>query len=504
MSILLSILNALFSWRRSRRSPTSKRAKVVALEQLDHRQLLSVNFTGNVYNDFPATSGPGVAVVLNPTLPSSHPGFTIPSDIKPFIEHSGFDIDGYRLEYTPADDTLSVGIQQPINSTGPVPPGVNPAIAGNPVIAGDADDNGNAGTVNPNVQALRPTFSEFPSLGGSDRMGVFFDFNNTGTPDVVAGIPRLVELTGQTENKLFQVAQAVNFPGVSAPSFGTPLQDFTGYATLINTPAAGAFEFKISHFSELYQAETGKPLTATTTFGVGAFGGSDNDIGIGEAFFPSQPVTLGLGPIPPKVCPPASPPVLINPHENRHINTAHPTLIRVNVFGSSGFDVTKIVPSTVRLGGAAPVESFTRHINHDEFLDATFVFLGTDVHLPPGIIEAEVTGTLTDGTTFASSSQVFNRDKSFYTTAQIDQQAQRQAAHESQAVQSQGLASVAPTPVVSPAHEIRVTVPIPGKSAATQQQGLRSATQRQSPAVTPVIGLRRAHQAALASADIMA
>ena len=424
MSILQSILNAVFPWRRTRRSPASRRAQTVALEQLDHRQLLSVNFTGNVYNDFPATSGPGVAVVLNPTLPSSHPGFTIPSDIKPFIEHSGFDIDGYRLVYTPADDTLSVGIQQPINSTGPVPPGVDPAIAGNPVIAGDADDNGNAGTVNPNVLALRPTFSEFPSLGGSDRMGVFFDFNNTGTPDVVAGIPRLVELTGQTENKLFQVAQAVNFTGVPAPSFGTTLQDFTGYSTLINTPTAGAFEFKITHFSELYQLETGKPLTATSTFGVGAFGGSDNDIGIGEAFFPSEPVTLGLGPIPPTLCPPLSPPVLINPHSNFHVNTAHPELVRVTVLGSSGFNVEQIVTDSVRLGGAAPIDHFFRDINGDGLLDETFIFRATDIKLPPGVTSATITGQINNGlapnsNTFSSTVEIFNRDSSFYTPAQL-------------------------------------------------------------------------------------
>ena len=79
---------------------------------------------------------------------------------------------------------------------------------------------------------------------------------------------------------------------------------------------------------------------------IGAFAGSGDDIGIGEAFFPEQPFTLGarhrrLRP----PCPPVSPPVMINPHENRHINTAHPTSIRVNVLGSSGFDVTQIDPA---------------------------------------------------------------------------------------------------------------------------------------------------------------
>jgi hypothetical protein len=435
MSFLRTLLNAVLPWRRRRGGPKAARSAGVALERLDHRQLLSVNFTGNVYNDFPATNGPGAVVVTNLTLPSSHPGLTIPPDIKPFIENSGFDVDGFRLVYTPADDTLSVGIQQPINPTGPVPPGVSPAIAGNPVIAGDADDNGDAGTVNPNVLAQRPAFMEFPSLQGTDRFEVFFDLDNSGTPDVVAGIPRQIELNGQVETKLFQVAQADNIPGVMAPSFGTPLQDFTGFASLIDDPARGAFEFKITHFSTLYQLETGKPLTANTVFGVGVSGGSDNDIGIAESFFPAQPVSLGLGPItppPPVICPPLSPPVLVNPHANFHINTAHPTLVRATVLGSSGFNVEQIVPESVRLGGAAPIDHFFRDVNRDGVLDETFVFRGSEINLPPGVTAATITGAINNGqaplsNTFSSTVIVFNRDKTFYTPAQIAAQQARSA-----------------------------------------------------------------------------
>jgi hypothetical protein len=111
-----------------------------------------------------------------------------------------------------------------------------------------------------------------------------------------------------------------------------------------------------------------------------------------------------------------SPPVLINPHEHRHINTAHPTDIRVTIFGTSGFNVNQIIPQTVTLGGAHPVFAFTRHVNRDQFLDETFVFRGTDVKLPRGIIEATVTGSLKNGQTFATATQVFNRNFSFYPT----------------------------------------------------------------------------------------
>ena len=120
-----------------------------------------------------------------------------------------------------------------------------------------------------------------------------------------------------------------------------------------------------------------------------------------------------------------SPPVLINPHGNRHINTAHATNIRVSILGSSGFDATQIDPATVRLGGATPISSFNRRVNRDEFEDSTFVFRGNDIELPPGIINAEVTGSTRDGQTFATSTRVFNRDPSFYSQGAV----RKQAAH---------------------------------------------------------------------------
>ena len=124
-----------------------------------------------------------------------------------------------------------------------------------------------------------------------------------------------------------------------------------------------------------------------------------------------------------------SPNILINPHFHRHINTAHPTDIRVNVFGTSGFDVTQINPTTVTFGGATPSFSFTRHINRDEWLDETFVFKGTDVHLPRGIIEATISGNLQDGRSFVSSSRVFNRDFSYYSPGQVERCSGAQAAN---------------------------------------------------------------------------
>jgi hypothetical protein len=82
--------------------------------------------------------------------------------------------------------------------------------------------------------------------------------------------------------------------------------------------------------------------------------------------------------------------------------------------------VDDIIPETVRFGGASPIFSFTRFINKDKYPDATFVFRGTDVDLPPGFVDAMVTGTLTDFREFKSTQRIFNRDESFFSAVALD------------------------------------------------------------------------------------
>ncbi len=418
MSLFQSLRNTVQSWvrRRGKTKPPRSRANV-ALERLDHRQLLSVTFTGNATTDIPDNAGPGFAIVQNPTpLPINDP------QLAALIKVSGFDISAVRMFYSPQDDILSIAIQQPLNQK------TNPQF---PVIAGDADNNGNGGTVDPAVLQVQPLFQDYPYLGGTETMGVFLDLNNDSIPDVVAGISN-----DQGAGKLYQVADAVvnpdpNLASTTPPAFGTPLQDNTGFAFLRNAdPTKPSFEFQITNFSKLYQAKTGKALQANSVIRVGAFGGSNEDF-INEEFVPAQPVSFGVAPPPPPTCPPLSPPVMINPHQHRHVNTAHPTLIRVNLFGTSGFNVNQIDPQSVRLGGAAPLAHFTRNINHDEFLDATYIFQGDQIQLPRGIVEAHVTGTVTDPATghttpFDTAKIIFNRDKSYYSPAQQAAQAHRQ------------------------------------------------------------------------------
>ncbi|GAC1468362.1 MAG: hypothetical protein NVSMB9_10980 [Isosphaeraceae bacterium] len=416
MSLFSRILHAVHSWRR-RGGPKASRHAGVSLEQLDHRQLLSVNFTGNVATDFPAASKPGVVILTdNPSV--RHP--TISPDIAPIVKVSGFDIQGMRVSYTPADDTLSIGIEQPLSQQ-PDHPG--------PVIAGDSDNNGNDGTVSPAVAAIKGKgFRDFADFGGSEFMQAFLDLKGTGYADITAGYGN----NDARSPKQYQVARAIVNKAAppTAPDFGAELTRNEGNVYKVNSPSHPNLEFSITHFAELYTAETGKPLTPDTVIQLGAAAGSGDDLGIGEAFYPEQPVRIGDATsivAPPPTCPPVSPPIAVNFHANSHINTAHDTRIRVNVLGSSGFDVQKIDPNSVTLGGAHPVFSFHRFINKDQWPDATFVFRGTDVHLPRGFTNATVNGKLADGTSFSSSVRVFNRDRSFYGTRQNLVQQQREA-----------------------------------------------------------------------------
>lgn len=403
MFLISKLLQAARTWRHRRTGPKSVRRTAVALEQLDHRQLLSVNFTGNVAVDFPATERPGVVVLNSSTTPNIvHP--IIPPYLQPLIPVSGFDLSEIRVSYDATTDTLSVGLNQP-----PANPS-NPASL--PVIAGDADDNGSAGTVNPAVEAVDPGFTEFYALGGGETMAAFLDLTDTGIPDVVAGFsptPPAPTPTDPMPPKPYQVAQAIPNPSNphGVPSFGTPLPDNTGNVYLFNSPLHPNLEFSISHFSELYQSETGKPLTSSSVIGIGAFAGSPDDIGISDAFFPETTFVLSQATVPPP-SPPPSPPILINPHEHRIIDTAHRDLVRVTIFGTSGFNVTQINPATVELDGAQAIAHVTRKIRRDEFPFATYVFVGDQISLPAGLTTATLTGQTFSGVQFTTQKDVLN------------------------------------------------------------------------------------------------
>lgn len=401
MSLLHTLFEAVRSWRRRRDMPKRDKRAGVAVERLDHRQLLSVNFTGNVPTDFPASLSPGVVI-----LPADGSDQIAQPDLNlaPLIKVSGFNVNAIRVSYDPLDDTLNFGLEQPDNQK-----------TGTPVMAGDADNNGNTGTVDPAVSLLDPSFQDPADLDGTETMAVFLDLNQDSVPDIIAGKSQ----TDPQSPKLYQVALAIpNSNPAARPSFGAPLPANTGNVYLVNQPNHPSFEFTINGFSDLYRAfNAGQDPDADSILQIGAFAGSLQDGSTSETFLRMKPTPLGPATLP-NPCPPVEPPIQINPHEHRHINTAHPTDVRVTIFGSAKFNVDEIVTDSVQLGGASPIFDVpSRRINLDKYPDKTFVFRGSDINLPPGIVDAVVTGELEDGTEFESTYEVFNRDRDSYPLA---------------------------------------------------------------------------------------
>jgi hypothetical protein len=381
----------------------------VAVEQLDHRQLLSVNFTGNVPVDFPATQSPGVVVLPvdlnNPQTLEP----VIPPNLRSLIHVSGFYISDIRVSYDSTTDTLSFGINQPASGN----------AGQGEVIAGDSDDNGNSATVNPAVLAVNPAFTDPADMGGSKYLGTFLDFTGAGVPQIVAGYSQVSPLGNTASNpapnappKPYEVAVAN--PAV-LPIFGSSLPQFAGSVFLQNSPTSPNLEFSVTHFSQLYQMETGKPLTSSSVIYIGAQGGSEAADNISDAFIPEQAVNIGavtlpISPTPtPTPCPPQSPTIYVNPHEHRIVDSLHRDLIRVTILGTSGFNVKDINPSTVTLDGVHAIAHITRKVRRDPFPEATYVFVANQLHLPKGLSNVTLSGTLNNGTTtFKSSTAVLN------------------------------------------------------------------------------------------------
>ncbi len=461
MSLLTKIVEAVHSWGRRRDATKSRKRADLAMEHLDHRQLMAVNFTGNVPIDFPATESPGVVTLPgNPNISGyqnftpQFPTTTAGQQLQSIIKVSGFQINDLRVSYDTASDTLSVGLDGPDNQK-----------TGQEVIAGDSDNNGNSATVDPRISdgtatgttGISPGFQDPPDLGQSKSLGIFLDLKNPtvgipATPDVVAGFP--TAFAASTAPKSYEVALPLAADPSTAGSPHAPIFDpnnilpqYTGNYYLANDPNHPNFELQIVHFSQLYQQITGTTLTPTSQIGVGGFSFSQQDDGISDEYFPAQPLTLAqattpvinpVNPVNPVPLPtPASPTIYVNPHQNYHVNSAHPTAVRVTVLGSSGFNPLTIVPSSVRFGspsdiadGATPILAFENNVNHDQFPDETFVFDGLDVKLPSGVSVAEIAGFTTSGQPFISDVRVFNRDASYYSQAALNQQQARFAKYD--------------------------------------------------------------------------
>lgn len=439
MSFFRSLLHALNPWRRRREGPKTSRHAGVAVEHLDHRQLLAASFTpilpftGNVTTDFPtALIGDGVArFELDRTAPNNDTavvyteplnsviGETIGPDGLP-VSNSGFAIGEFRVAYDRENDILNIGL-----------------IAANPdAIVSDFDgpQSSNSGAVSAAVAALNPPgfFTDLYDAQAGETIFAFFDLDQDNKYDIQAGFPLFENQLATDPAKTYVVALAVpnTAPAAPDPRFGAPftapLADrFQGNLYLVNDPNHPDFEFSITNFSEVFATfNPGEELNPDSVFSVGIFANNPFATGNGTQIN-LRDVVVGDATLP-DICP-DTPPVIINPHENSHVNTAHPSDVRVVVFGTATFDVDTIIPETVTVGGALPFAAMPpRDINGDSFPDQVFLFNGSEITLPPGFSNAVVEGDLTTGGMFSSAARVFNRDASYYSAHDLALQEARQ------------------------------------------------------------------------------
>ncbi|GIW87455.1 MAG: hypothetical protein KatS3mg108_1779 [Isosphaeraceae bacterium] len=202
------------------------------------------SFTGNVEVDFPSTKV-GVITLVNPRYPTQNPEAFI-------AQHglsTGWSIKDIRLMYDDVADRLFVGV----NFFG---------------IAGDADSNGNPGTVSP--QAAAKGAIDLPSLGGRESITVGLDMTKSGRPTILAGVPGDKRQAGPGLNG-FSVSAFANVNAGIANSYGLPLSLHQGTLYFDPSPQHPDFIFSINNFSKLpgYDPDNG--------FGLIAFAGTPDD-----------------------------------------------------------------------------------------------------------------------------------------------------------------------------------------------------------------------------------
>jgi hypothetical protein len=210
-------------------------------------------FTGDVEADF---TGSGVLIIPDSVGDVGLPLNALPGTV------SGMDMADLRLAYDAAADTLYVGI----NTYG---------------IAGDADGDGNPGGTS--AWLAKNQGVDNANLDSTETIAVYFDLNQDGTFDVIAGVSASTDITG------FTVANFSGNPFSPGFAFGTPLPSHTG--SYYANPSADApdFEFTILNFSDLPG-----PGASVGGFIVWAYMASLEDNGIGEDYikYKQSPSTI--------------------------------------------------------------------------------------------------------------------------------------------------------------------------------------------------------------------
>jgi hypothetical protein len=220
----------------------------------------AITLTGNASQDFNPNTNPSVQV-----LPiDSNPLQTIAET--PVMEQNnmitGWAVKDLRLAYNSSTDTMYVGV----NSYG---------------ISGDADGNGNPGTVSPAVQAQDPGFQDLANFGGSKSITVAFaaanpsNPNQPGAPIAVAGVPATKSEAGSGTDGFNVASYNPNGGGIQS-NYGSTLTGHVGSLAFNPSATNPDFEFTINNFSTI------PGLNPSQGFWVELYSGSADDGGVGE------------------------------------------------------------------------------------------------------------------------------------------------------------------------------------------------------------------------------
>ena len=205
---------------------------------------IPTTWTGNAEVDFPSTKD-GVITLVNPKYPTINPEkYVLDNQMS-----TGWTIKDIRLEYDQPNDVMYVGV----NFFG---------------IAGDADSNGDPGTLDPKYIGRGAV--DLPNLGGRESITVGFDTYRTGKASVLVGVPADKRQAGPGLLG-FNVATNLRLNTGIGYSYGTTLTNNLGELMFNPSTAHPDFIFSVKNFSQLpgYDAENG--------FGLIAYAGTPDD-----------------------------------------------------------------------------------------------------------------------------------------------------------------------------------------------------------------------------------
>ncbi len=220
----------------------------------------SIQFTGNVQNDFNPVTNPSVTV----TPVSSNP---LNIGQQEWITNngwiSGWSIQDIRTNYDAKTDTLSVGVDNFKNASGQIAPFGQ--ANGDPTGTPTAYDPAHLASDKSFALAIAPVNAASPA--------------QPGAPVAIAGVPA-DKTTAGTGTDGFTVAKfnAANASSGLAYQFGAALPQNTGSLAFDPSPSHPQLEFTISNFSKI------PGLDPSKGFWVSAYAGSSLDGVAGEAY----------------------------------------------------------------------------------------------------------------------------------------------------------------------------------------------------------------------------